>query len=63
MQKNWIHLQDGTAAGDKFDITITSTQEVKVGDMITVEGQIALNKDFGYGYFYDVIMENAKIIH
>ena len=63
MQKNWIHLQDGTASGDKFDITITSAQEVKVGDIIAVEGQIALNKDFGYGYFYDVIMENAKIVH
>jgi len=62
MNKNWIHLQDGTAAGDKFDLTITSpTAVVKVGDIITLEGKIATDKDFGYGYFYDVIMEDATV--
>jgi len=62
MDKNWIHLQDGTDFSGKFDLTLTTDQEVKVGDIITVEGTITLDKDFGYGYFYEVIMENAKII-
>lgn len=62
MDKNWIHLQDGTDFSGKFDLTVTTDQEVKVGDKITVEGTITLDKDFGYGYFYEVMMENAKII-
>lgn len=62
MDKNWIHLQDGTEFSKNFDLTITTSQEVKVGDNITIKGEISLDKDFGYGYFYEVIMENAKII-
>ena len=61
MKRNWIHIQDGTEFSGKFDLTVTTDQEVKVGDNITVEGVINLDKDFGFGYFYDVIMENAKI--
>jgi len=61
MQKNWIHIQDGTAAGDKFDMTITTNQEVAVGETIIAEGIVSLDKDFGYGYLYEVIIEDAKI--
>ena len=61
MKKNWIHLQDGTDFSGKFDLTITTDQEVKVGDTITAEGIITLDKDFGYNYFYDVIMEDGKV--
>lgn len=61
MKKNWIHLQDGTDFSGKFDLTITTDQNVKVGDNITLEGVITLDKDFGFGYFYDVIMEDAKL--
>ncbi|MCB9248235.1 MAG: hypothetical protein H6613_06675 [Ignavibacteriales bacterium] len=56
-----IHLQDGTKFGESVDITVTSDQPVKVGDTIVIEGTVALDKDFGAGYFYDVIVENAKI--
>ncbi len=59
MDKNWIHLQDGTENGGKFDLTVTSTSQVKVGDVVTMEGIVTLNKDFGYGYHFDVIIENA----
>jgi len=62
MSKNWIHLQDGTKDGQDFDLTITTDLEVKVGDVITVEGKVALDKDFGYGYFYKVIVEEGKIV-
>ena len=61
MQRNWLHLQDGTSFGSKFDLTITSPQELKIGEIVTVEGLVAINKDFGYGYFYDILVENAKI--
>jgi NOL1/NOP2/fmu family ribosome biogenesis protein len=59
MSKNWIHIQDGTESNGKFDLAITSDAEVKVGDVVTFEGKIGLNKDLGYGYFFDVIMEDA----
>ncbi|MCF6222169.1 MAG: hypothetical protein L3J34_00445 [Flavobacteriaceae bacterium] len=62
LKKNWIHLQDGTAFNDKFDFTATINNEVKVGDFVTIEGVIAVNKDFGYGYVYEVIMENASLV-
>lgn len=61
MGKNWLHIQDGTEGSGKFDLVVTSTKEVKVGDKITVEGKISLDKDLGYGYFFDVIMEDATV--
>ena len=60
MNKNWAHIQDGTSDGGNFDLTVTTQKDVKVGDVVTFEGKIALNKDFGYGYSYDVMMEDAK---
>jgi hypothetical protein len=62
MDKNWIHIQDGTEAEGAFDLTVTSTQAVSVGDTVTFEGKIALDKDFGYGYFYNIIMEEGELI-
>jgi len=62
MGKNWIHLQDGTAFNDKFEIVVTTAAELNEGDTVTFEGPITLNKDLGYGYFFEVLMENAKII-
>jgi len=61
MNKNWIHIEDGTNYEGKYDLTITADQEVKVGDAITVEGKISLDKNFGSGYFFEVIMEDAKL--
>ncbi|MCP4612012.1 MAG: hypothetical protein GY845_25200 [Planctomycetes bacterium] len=60
MGKNWVHLQDGTSGSGKFDLTITTQDEVSVGDVVTFKGLIVLNKDFGSGYAYDVLMEEAK---
>jgi hypothetical protein len=62
MNKNWIHIQDGTDHEGKFDLTITSDQVTEPGEIITVEGKITLDKDFGAGYYYEVIIEDAKII-
>jgi hypothetical protein len=60
MGKNWIHIQDGSEFQGGFDLTITTDQKVAVGEVITFEGKIVLDKDFGYGYFYNVLMEDAK---
>ena len=62
MNKNWVHLQDGTEFSGKFDITATTDTEVSVGNVITLEGIIKLDKDFGYGYSYEILLEEAIII-
>src|ERR1035437_3704097 len=60
--KNWVHLQDGTNSNGSFDITFTTNDVTKIGDVVTFEGTVALKKDFGYGYFYEVLIENGKLI-
>ncbi len=62
MDRNWIHIQDGTESGGNFDLLVTSKNETAVGDIIIIEGKVALNKDFGAGYAYPVMIEDAKII-
>lgn len=62
MGKNWVHIQDGSEHGGKYDLTITTQSQVKVGDVVVFEGIISLNKDFGSGYFYEIIMEEAQLL-
>jgi len=61
MDRNWVHLQDGTKHMNAFDITITTDATVQVGDIATFKGTITLSKDFGAGYFYEIIMESATL--
>ena len=61
MGKNWIHLMDGTGGDGTDDLTVTTDAVARVGDVVTVQGQIGTDKDFGFGYKYDVIVENAVI--
>ncbi|MBE3085334.1 MAG: hypothetical protein IMZ64_03835 [Bacteroidetes bacterium] len=62
MGKNWVHIQDGTEFEGGFDLTITTDKQASVGETITFEGKIVLDKDFGYGYFYNVLMEDGKSV-
>jgi hypothetical protein len=62
MGKNWVHLQDGTNNNGSFDITFTTNDVTKIGDVVTFEGTVTLKKDFGAGYFYEVIIENGKLL-
>ena len=61
MGRNWVHLQDGTEDSGNFDLTITTKAIVTVGDVVTFEGFIVLDKDFGAGYAYDVLMEDSEL--
>ena len=61
METNWIHIQDGTAFQDDFDLLVTSDTKVQLGQVITAEGKLVTNKDFGSGYAYKALIENAKI--
>lgn len=62
MGKNWIHLQDGTEYSGKNDLTITTNMATSLNETITIEGTIVLDKDFGSGYFYQIILEEGIII-
>lgn len=63
MGKNWIHIQDGTNNTGNFDLTITTQDLAEVGDEVTFKGKLTLNKDFGSGYSYEVIMEDAELVN
>lgn len=62
MGKNWIHIQDGTNGNGEYDLTITSQDMANKGDEVVFKGKVTLNKDFGSGYSYDVIMEDASLV-
>ena len=61
MGKNFLHIQDGTGTEGSNDITVTSQQTAKVGDMLDIEALVTTNRDFGMGYSYAVILEDAKL--
>ncbi len=61
--KNWLHLQDGSGSAEKNnnDLTVTTAADAKLGDTVLVTGKVSTKKDFGAGYKYDVILEDAKV--
>jgi len=64
MGSNWIHLQDGTGNPEEstHDLVITTLEETGADwDIITMEGVLTANKDFGSGYSYSVIIEDANL--
>ena len=62
MERNWIHIQDGSEFDGRYDLTITSQESFEVGQVLTLEGVLAINKDFGYGYSYEILIEEAKAV-
>jgi hypothetical protein len=59
---NWLHVRDGSGTEGTNDLTVTTPGTVPgVGDTVLVTGTIGLNKDFGMGYSYDVIVEGADV--
>jgi uncharacterized protein YbbK (DUF523 family) len=60
MDRNWIHLEDGSA--DDYDFVITSNVSVSVGQKVVFEGLISTDRDFGAGYTYALLMEDAVTI-
>jgi len=60
MGNNWVHLQDGTgAAGSNKIIFRSETEFADVGTVTTAEGTLDTDKDFGYGYRYQVLVERS----
>jgi hypothetical protein len=61
MGKNWIHLRDGTGAEGTNDIAVTTDGTAEIGDLVTARGTVVLDRDFGFGYKYVVLIENAEV--
>ncbi len=63
MGKNWIHLRDGSgsATDNTNDLIVTTTEQAKVGDVITVKGVVRTDKDYGAGYSYKAIIEDGTL--
>jgi hypothetical protein len=60
MGKNWLHIQDSSS---KKDLTVTTQGVVKKGAIVIIEGKLALDKNFGNGYRYPVILEEATFLN
>ena len=60
MGRNFLRLVDGTGEPGDF-ITLTSPQTADPGDRVRVEGVYVLDRDFGAGYVYPVLIEQARL--
>ncbi|HEX5167870.1 MAG TPA: hypothetical protein VFW11_01755 [Cyclobacteriaceae bacterium] len=60
MGRNWVHLEDGS--NDDFDLVITSNVAIPEGHTVTMTGKVSLNKDFGAGYQYSIILEEGEFV-
>lgn len=62
MGRNWIHIRDGSGGTGSNDLTVTAKDiMVQVGDVVLVTGKIDYNKNFGAGYLFPVIIEDASV--
>lgn len=61
MGRNFVHVQDGTGDANSNDLLVTSKQTANVGDQVTISGVVTLNRDFGSGYSYPLLIEEASI--
>lgn len=62
MGKNWLHIRDGSGEDGTNDLTVTTVDVVPaVGDTVLVSGAVGLNREFGMGYTYPVIIEDAEV--
>ncbi len=63
MGKNWIHLRDGSGSPEAkdHDVTVTTSDAAAKGDVVLVKGTVAVDRDFGSGYTYALVVEDAKV--
>ena len=61
MGKNWVHIRDGSGKQGTNDLTATTMDTAAIGDKVVVTGTLVVEKDFGAGYKYEVILEEATV--
>ncbi len=62
LKRNWVHLEDGTGGAGSDDLVFTCSEPlaIKTGDIVVAKGRVVVDKDFGFGYFYPVIIEESS---
>jgi len=63
LDRTWLHVRDGSgsAASGDHDLIVTTSTVPKIGDEVLIEGTVAVNRDLGSGYRYDVLIEDAVV--
>ncbi len=63
MGRNFVHVQDGTgdAKESTNNLVVTSKQTAAVGDKVSITGVVVLDRDFGSGYSYPLLIEDATV--
>ena len=61
LKRNWLHVKDGSGSAGTNDLTVTTTDRATVGDTVVIRGTVVVDKDFGAGYKYGVLVENASV--
>jgi hypothetical protein len=63
MGKNWIHLRDGSgsSADNTNDVLVTTRDDTKIGDIVLLRGTVRTDVDLGSGYFYKVLVDEARL--
>jgi uncharacterized lipoprotein NlpE involved in copper resistance len=63
MNKDWLHVRDGSGQEGTNDLTVTTNSQPlpNVGDTVLIKGTVVLDKDFGMGYQYPVLIEDAEV--
>ncbi len=61
MGHNWVHVKDGTGDDGANKVIFRSKNETaSVGDAVTAQGRLETDVDFGFGYFYKIIIEDSS---
>lgn len=61
MGRNFVHVRDGTGDATSNNLVVTSKQTASVGDQVAISGVVVVNRDFGSGYSYPLLIEEASI--
>jgi hypothetical protein len=61
MGRNFVHVQDGTGDQATNNLIFTSKQTANVGQQVAAKGKVVLNRDFGMGYSYPLLIEDSTI--
>jgi hypothetical protein len=62
--RTYLHVRDGSgdAGAGTHDVAVTTSATPVVGDIIVLEGVVAIDRDLGSGYTFPIIVEDATIV-
>lgn len=61
MGQNWLHISDGSSDGKENDLTVSTSDVARKGDLVTITGPVVIDEDLGSGYFYEVMIKGGSV--